>query len=316
MSVKELRRLRKAAGITQDALAAKLGVNRATISKYETGQIEPTVSQLQAIADALGVHLFDLLDVGPELDKYRALLNFPGSSNSVELLANPRYLYDSLSPKEKGRFWDAFTGDEAEKNAPSEFSDEARKIARSYDRLSEHGKGAVWAVLRYEEAALAKGDLPDDTSSSSVISLPTAKRSGPMVQIQVYDQPAAAGLGNYLDEPESHVEQYPTKVIPPKTDFGVVISGDSMEPKVHNGGTVFVRAMPAIDPGQIGIFVLDGKAYCKKLSVDHQKREIRLVSLNPKYEDIIVREDYDDFRTLGRVLGQWTPGFQQDPFGW
>ena len=202
------------------------------------------------------------------------------------------------------------------KCAPPEFSDEARKIARSYDRLTEHGKGAVRAILGYEEAFLSKDEPQEDPPSSNVAHLPTARRSGPMVQIKVYDQPAAAGLGNYLDEPESHVEQYPTKVIPSKTDFGVIISGDSMEPKVHNGGTVFVRAMPAIDPGQIGIFVLDGKAYCKKLSVDHQKREIRLVSLNPKYEDIIVREDYDDFRTLGRVLGQWTPGFQQDPFGW
>lgn len=43
----------------------KLGVNRATVSKYETGQIEPTISQLQAFADALGVHLLDLLGVGP-----------------------------------------------------------------------------------------------------------------------------------------------------------------------------------------------------------------------------------------------------------
>ena len=202
------------------------------------------------------------------------------------------------------------------KTAPPEFSDEARKIARSYDRLTEHGKGAVRAILGYEEAFLSKDEPQEDPPSSNLAHLPTARRSGPMVQIKVYDQPAAAGLGNYLDEPESHMEQYPTKVIPSKTDFGVIISGDSMEPKVHNGGTVFVRAMPAIDPGQIGIFVLDGKAYCKKLSVDHQKREIRLVSLNPKYDDIIVREDYDDFRTLGRVLGQWTPGFQQDLFGW
>lgn len=108
------------------------------------------------------------------------------------------------------------------------------------------------------------------------------------VEIKVYEQPAAAGLGNYLDEPDYRIEQYPPKVIPAKTDFGVIISGDSMEPKIHDGGTVFVQSMSAIDPGQIGIFVLDGKAYCKKLAVDHENREIRLVSLNQEYEDIHV----------------------------
>ena len=149
------------------------------------------------------------------------------------------------------------------------------------------------------------------------ITLPTSKRNGHgFIEIKVYNQPAAAGLGNYLDEPDYRVEQYPPKVIPSKTDFGVIISGDSMEPKIHDGGTVFVRAMPAIDPGQIGIFVLDGKAFCKKLMVDQANRQIRLVSLNSQYEDIIVNEDSDTFRTLGRVLGQWTPGYKQDLLGW
>ena len=137
-----------------------------------------------------------------------------------------------------------------------------------------------------------------------------------MVQVNVYDQPAAAGLGNYLDEPACHVEQYPPEVIPSQTDFGVVISGDSMEPKIHDGGTVFVQSAPSIEPGKIGVFVLNGQAYCKKLAIDHDRREIRLVSLNPAYTDIIVNEDLDAFRTLGRVLGQWTPGHRQDFSGW
>lgn len=203
-----------------------------------------------------------------------------------------------------------------EKNAPPEFSDEAKKIAKDYDKLTDHGKGAVRAILGYEEKALAH-HIQQEDEDGKIITLPTSKRNGHgFIEIKVYNQPAAAGLGNYLDEPDYRVEQYPPKVIPAKTDFGVIISGDSMEPKIHDGGTVFVRAMPAIDPGQIGIFVLDGKAFCKKLMVDQINRQIHLVSLNPEYEDIIVDEDSDAFRTLGRVLGQWTPGYKQDLFGW
>ena len=204
---------------------------------------------------------------------------------------------------------------QAIKKAPSDLSEEAHKIAKSYEKLTDHGKGAVKAILGYEEKALAH-HIQQEDGGGNIVTLPTSKRNGRgFIEIKVYSQPAAAGLGNYLDEPDYRIEQYPPKVIPQKTDFGVIISGDSMEPKIHDGGTVFVRAMPAIDPGQIGIFILDGKAYCKKLAVDQDNRQIRLVSLNPNYHDILVGED-DSFRTLGRVLGQWTPGYKQDPFGW
>lgn len=143
--------------------------------------------------------------------------------------------------------------------------------------------------------------------------MPKARKRGDMVELKVYDEPAAAGLGNYLDEPNHHIEQYPDYVLPVRTDFGVRIDGDSMEPKIHNGFTVFVAGVSIIDPGEIGIFVLNGKSYCKKLVVDHERRQTRLVSLNPAYEDIIIKE-FDSFRTLGHVLGQWGPGSREDDF--
>lgn len=200
------------------------------------------------------------------------------------------------------------------KKAPSDLSEEAQKIAKSYEKLTDHGKGAVKAILGYEEKALSHYSKHED-DSGKIITMPKPKRSGPMVELSVYDQPSAAGLGNYLDEPESHIEQYPPSVLPDGVDFGIVISGDSMEPKIHNGGTVFVRAQLSIEPGKIGIFVLNGQAYCKKLMVDRENQKVRLVSLNQKYDDIIVGE-FDELRTVGRVLGQWTPGYRQDLFGW
>ncbi len=202
----------------------------------------------------------------------------------------------------------------ADKNAPSDFPEEALKIAKDYATLSDHGKGAVKAILTYEGGAAAAKE--QEAKPQKVVSLPKAKRNHGMVEIKVYDQPAAAGLGNYLDEPVHHEEQYPDDVVPSKTDFGVVISGNSMEPKIHDGGTVFVEASPSIDSGKIGIFVLNGQAYCKKLIVDHENRQIRLVSLNPEYEDIVIQNS-DHIRTIGRVLGQWTPGYPNDDiFGW
>jgi len=104
LDYQRIREARKAAGITQDALALALGVNRATISKYETGAIDLPVSQLQRIADALGVHILDLLGVGDELDSCDAeFSSTPENRPLVDFLnsADARTIYDLLSDDEK-----------------------------------------------------------------------------------------------------------------------------------------------------------------------------------------------------------------------
>lgn len=200
------------------------------------------------------------------------------------------------------------------KDSPK-ISDEAQEIAKDYDKLDARGKSIVKVVLKHEGSAVAQAPPKRDTSKTAPLPKARKNRYG-FIEIRVYDQPAAAGLGNYLDDPAYHIEQYEEGVIHPYANFGIVITGDSMEPKIHDGGTVFVQASISVDPGKIGIFVLNGQAYCKKLAVNQENRQVRLVSLNPKYEDILVRED-DSFRTIGRVLGQYTPGYPNDDiFGW
>lgn len=81
-----------------------------------------------------------------------------------------------------------------------------------------------------------------------------------------------------------------------KADFSVEIDGDSMEPKFHDGDTVYVKSINAVDVGDIGIFMLNGEGYIKKFGGD------RLISLNPNYDDILLHE-YDEFRCCGRVIG-------------
>ena len=56
-----LKEMRKACGLTQDALAPKIGVQRAVISKYENGSVSPSIEQLSKIADALKVSVSELL---------------------------------------------------------------------------------------------------------------------------------------------------------------------------------------------------------------------------------------------------------------
>lgn len=177
--------------------------------------------------------------------------------------------------------------------------DEADDIANRYRKLDDHGKGAVKAILNFEEASFV--------AASRQNGKPAKPRSDGFVEIKVFDQPAAAGLGNYLDDPSFHIEQYPANEVPEGTEFGIRISGNSMAPNIPDGATVFVQSRSSIEPGKIGIFLLNEESYCKKLAVDRIKREVRLVSFNKDYKDRII-EDADVFSTMALVLGWWPKG--------
>lgn len=56
---------RKAAGYTQEALAAALGVTRPALAAWETGRSWPSAALLPALADLLLCQIEDLY-VGPE----------------------------------------------------------------------------------------------------------------------------------------------------------------------------------------------------------------------------------------------------------
>lgn len=49
-----LREKRKETGLTQDEVAEKVGINRATLSKLETGETNPSVKLAQKLGALLG----------------------------------------------------------------------------------------------------------------------------------------------------------------------------------------------------------------------------------------------------------------------
>ena len=52
---------RRKGGITQNALASRVGVTAQAVSKWETGRSCPDIAILDEIAEALGISLFELL---------------------------------------------------------------------------------------------------------------------------------------------------------------------------------------------------------------------------------------------------------------
>lgn len=117
-------------------------------------------------------------------------------------------------------------------------------------------------------------------------------------QMPLYDLPASAGTGVFLDS-DSYTLIDVDETVPENANLAVRISGDSMTPLYTDGQIVYVRQQPDLKPGEIGILVLNGEAYCKKLETDGG---IKLISLNPNYKPIKVKYSYE-LRVIGKVVG-------------
>lgn len=88
--------------------------------------------------------------------------------------------------------------------------------------------------------------------------------------------------------------------VPAGADFGVILSGDSMEPDYPDGCTVWVKSQPTLENGDIGVFIIDGEATCKKYHIENG--QCYLVSLNKKYKPIKINGE-SDIRIVGKVIG-------------
>ena len=116
--------------------------------------------------------------------------------------------------------------------------------------------------------------------------------------LPLYTLPVSAGTGQFLDGDDYEMVEAGEDV-PNGSNFGVKVSGDSMEPEFHDGQTVWVRQQRSLMTGEIGIFLYDGNAYLKQLVAKNES--VALHSLNPKYSDIIISAELP-LRVLGKVL--------------
>ncbi|MEG2584151.1 MAG: S24 family peptidase, partial [Oscillospiraceae bacterium] len=170
----------------------------------------------------------------------------------------------------------------SDKSGKSQISSRDRKVLAMLNTLNEHGLDAVMNCLTFEH--------------SKYLDEKMLKRKNNMRRIPVFMQPAAAGLGNYLDD--ANAEELLLNA-PPQADIGIRISGDSMEPLIRGDEIVFLKYQPSVEDGEIGIFCLNGDAFCKKLK--YIEGTPYLVSLNQKYSPIKLSES-DNIVTYGKVI--------------
>lgn len=168
------------------------------------------------------------------------------------------------------------------------YKNQAEQAAAEAARQEKRKDTAAWispSPRKYPPNVLPIEDIRLDDSDEDRITLP------------VYDAGASAGTGVFLDSSTYEVVSMPDDWTTSRANFGVWVEGDSMEPRFSNGDLVLVRTQPTVEIGDIGIFVLNGEGYIKKLGKN------KLVSINPAYDDIEINE-WDVVYCKGKVLGK------------
>jgi repressor LexA len=109
-----------------------------------------------------------------------------------------------------------------------------------------------------------------------------------------------AGYGLPAVEDELGLE--PAAVKDPERYFYLLVQGDSMEPRIHEGDLALIRKQPVLEDGDLGVVVYgDGEGTLKRF---HRKGgAVVLQAFNPAYETLILAgEDLEQLYIIGKVV--------------
>lgn len=173
----------------------------------------------------------------------------------------------------------------------AELADDIDSIAALPDTLNNLMEFIKFHDKRHYDtlASLCDPEYDKDGDAVTIIQIPERI-------VKLYPIPASAGFGNSLEE-NIDADDYSTAN--QECTFAVKISGNSMEPDVHDGDIVLVRACEEVLNARVGIVWYDGKCYCKKIV--QTKEGLLLVSTNRQYDPIPVTS-MDEYHLFGEVV--------------
>ena len=161
------------------------------------------------------------------------------------------------------------------------------EIVRLYNTLSSKGKDQVVEYAR---------DLVQKEKTQKVISV-----SVNLYEYHVYEK-MSAGIGASVYDDRDYDTVYFDEEL--AHDFASWVSGDSMEPKYQNGSVALIRETGFDYDGAVYAVVCNNQTYIKR--VYREKEGLRLVSINPRYDDIFISYD-EDPRVVGVIVGNFIP---------
>ena len=161
-------------------------------------------------------------------------------------------------------------------------SEEEFSCIKKYRTLDRYGKNMVDNVLNLEFQRCTEQLQKEQTITFPLYDM-GAEEPVRIIWLPEPLQPAAAGYGQAADDETA--EQIPVKYneTTRKADYIMRVSGDSMEPKIHDGDRILVRVQPSVEEGEIGVFIRDSECVIKVYRGDY------LESLNPQYGNLPFR---------------------------
>lgn len=161
------------------------------------------------------------------------------------------------------------------------------EVVRLYNTLSNKGKNQVVEYAR---------DLVQKEKTQQVISV-----SENLYEYHVYEK-MSAGIGASVYDDKNYDTVYFNEEL--AHDFASWVSGDSMEPKYQDGSVALIRETGFDYDGAVYAVVCNNQTYIKR--VYREEDGLRLVSINPKYEDIFISYNKDP-RVVGLIVGSFVP---------
>ena len=161
------------------------------------------------------------------------------------------------------------------------------EIVRLYNTLSNKGKDQVVEYTR---------NLVQKEKTQQVISV-----SENLYEYHVYEK-MSAGIGVSVYDDQNYDTVYFNEEL--AHDFASWVSGDSMEPKYHNGSVALIRETGFDYDGAVYAVVCNNQTYLKR--VYREEEGLRLVSINPEYKDIFITY-YEDLLVVGIIVGNFIP---------
>lgn len=176
------------------------------------------------------------------------------------LEVSPQYLFDLAKP------------------SSIETTPTTSPIQSIYDQLEPPRQGKV---LTYAERQLDEQNEEETKINevSEVISL---------YQVEVVSETAAATGFNYgFGYDDTDRETIEVDERPPRHDIATKVSGDSMQPDYQDGDILYLvdKGLTTYN-GDLAVIAYGDRSYFKKIYTENGR--LRLVSLNDKYEDIIL----------------------------
>lgn len=151
-----LKAARKKAGLTQAQLAEQIGINRATLARYESGQINPPYAQIEKILSALRVPFYAFFPIeqnpGPFVRELEAVID---DIDSLFLVVHDLLTADQLSEDERAATLDMLPDMTALKERLERLIELARAVDGGDELLAGlNDLGKEEALKRIEELTM------------------------------------------------------------------------------------------------------------------------------------------------------------------